>query len=72
MVRWEYRVIPMFSDPSPAEIDHMNRLGQEGWELVTLTSRNGTTAYAVFKRPIEDTESEVQISQPEGPQVMPW
>jgi hypothetical protein len=71
MTKWEYRVVPMFHDPTPTEVEQLNRLGEEGWELVALTARNGTTAYAVFKRPLEEG---MESGTPglAGPQVMPW
>lgn len=61
----------MFSDPSPAEVAELNRLGEEGWELVALTSRNGTTAYAVLKRPVEETSGPGAVER-QDLQVMPW
>ncbi len=59
MTKWEYRIINIRSenyrlDPHAAE--EMNRLGDEGWELVAITSVNFKTGATdniamVFKRP---------------------
>lgn len=60
--KWEYRVINVRSenyrlDPNSAQ--EMNRLGEEGWELVSITAVNfksGATdnIALVFKRPKPD------------------
>ncbi|MEM1202936.1 MAG: DUF4177 domain-containing protein [Acidobacteriota bacterium] len=60
MKRWEYTIINIRSenyrlDPNASEL--MNELGEEGWELVGLTSVNfksGATdnIAMVFKRPV--------------------
>ena len=57
--KWEYRVINVRSenyrlDPNSAQ--EMSRLGEEGWELVSITSVNFKTGATdnialVFKRP---------------------
>jgi len=59
MTAWEYKIINIRSenyrlDPNAAE--QMNRMGTEGWELVSITSVNfksGATdnIAMVFKRP---------------------
>jgi hypothetical protein len=59
MTRWEYKVINIRSenyrlDPNCAT--ELTRLGQEGWELVSITSVNFKTGATdniamVFKRP---------------------
>lgn len=61
MTSWEYKIINIRSenyrlDPNAAE--QLNRLGVEGWELVSITSVNfksGATdnIAMVFKRPLE-------------------
>jgi hypothetical protein len=61
--KWEYRVFNVRSenyrlDPNSAQ--EMNRLGEEGWELVSLTAVNfksGATdnIALVFKRPKPDS-----------------
>ena len=64
MTAWEYRIINIRSenyrlDPNSAE--QLNRLGADGWELVSITSVNfksGATdnIAMVFKRPVADEE----------------
>ena len=59
MAEWEYKIINIRSenyrlDPNAAV--EMNRLGAEGWELVSITSVNFKTGATdniamVFKRP---------------------
>jgi hypothetical protein len=59
MSRWEYKVINVRSenyrlDPNSAR--EMNALGEDGWELVSITSVNFKTGATdnialVFKRP---------------------
>lgn len=61
MRKWEYRIINIRSERyqlDPNASVELNRLGQEGWELVGLTSVNfksGATdnIALVFKRPVE-------------------
>jgi hypothetical protein len=62
MTRWEYKVINIRSenyrlDPNCAT--ELTRLGQEGWELVSITSVNFKTGATdniamVFKRPSDE------------------
>ncbi len=60
MTRWEYKVINIRSENyrlDPNSSIELNKLGQEGWEMVGLTSVNfksGATdnIAMVFKRPI--------------------
>ena len=62
MARWEYRIINIRSENyrlDPASAEELNRLGQEGWELVSITSVNFKTGATdniamVFKRPRAD------------------
>jgi len=59
MTRWEYRVVNIRSEHyrlDPAAVEQMNQLGDEGWELVAMTSVNFKTGATdnialVFKRP---------------------
>ncbi len=61
MTRWEYKIINLRSERyrlDPAFTPELDSLGQEGWELVGLTSVNfksGATdnLALVFKRPVE-------------------
>ncbi len=58
MKRWEYKIINIRSENyrlDPAQDVELNRLGEEGWELVSITSINfksGATDHIgmVFKR----------------------
>mgnify|MGYP001066266641 FL=1 len=57
--RWEYRIINIRSENyrlDPAYEDELNEVGEEGWELVSITAINfktGATDHIgmVFKRP---------------------
>lgn len=53
MQQWEYKILANFSLWS-AE-DELNKLGEEGWELVTVRQDpfNNLNEYAVFKRPLQ-------------------
>jgi hypothetical protein len=58
-VRWEYSIINIRSENyrlDPNYVDQLNDLGEEGWELVSITAINfktGATDHIgmVFKRP---------------------
>jgi hypothetical protein len=58
MTRWEYKIINVRSENysmDPRRAEELNRLGDEGWELVSITSINfktGATDHIgmVFKR----------------------
>lgn len=62
MDRWEYKIINIRSENyrlDPNYVDQLNDLGEEGWELVGLTSVNfksGATdnIALVFKRLLDD------------------
>jgi selenocysteine lyase/cysteine desulfurase len=59
MIQWEYRIINIRSENyrlDPAAAEELNRLGNEGWELVSISSVNFKTGATdniamVFKRP---------------------
>ncbi|MGH9379188.1 MAG: DUF4177 domain-containing protein [Thermoanaerobaculia bacterium] len=59
MTQWEYKIINVRSENyrlDPNAAGELNRLGEEGWELVSITSVNfksGATDNIafVFKRP---------------------
>ncbi|HSL85230.1 MAG TPA: DUF4177 domain-containing protein, partial [Thermoanaerobaculia bacterium] len=61
MTRWEYKIINIRSENyrlDPNEAPQLTALGEEGWELVGLTSVNfksGATdnIALVFKRPLD-------------------
>lgn len=61
MVRWEYKIINIRSEQyrlDPAASEQLDKLGEEGWELVGLTSVNFKTGATdniamVFKRPVQ-------------------
>lgn len=60
MTRWEYKIINIRSENyrlDPNSSTELNKLGQEGWEMIGLTSVNfksGATdnIAMVFKRPV--------------------
>ncbi|HVN76369.1 MAG TPA: DUF4177 domain-containing protein [Thermoanaerobaculaceae bacterium] len=64
-VVWEYRIINVRSENyrlDPMKESDLNRLGEDGWELVGITAINfktGATDHIgmVFKRPRESTGS---------------
>ena len=59
MTSWEYKIINIRSEHyrlDPNAVSELNRLGSEGWELVSVTSVNFKTGATdniamVFKRP---------------------
>jgi hypothetical protein len=61
MNQWEYKIINIRSEHyrlDPNAVTELNRLGSEGWELVSVTSVNFKTGATdniamVFKRPAE-------------------
>lgn len=61
MTRWEYKIINVRSEHyrlDPNAYVELNRLGDDGWELVSVTSVNFKTGATdniamVFKRPAE-------------------
>lgn len=62
MTHWEYKIINIRSENyrlDPNAVSQLNELGQQGWELVGLTSVNFKTGATdniamVFKRPAAD------------------
>lgn len=59
--KWEYLVetskvkeTTNGSHHDQAEIAHLNNLGQQGWELVTLCRMAFEFEHRVFKRPLYD------------------
>jgi len=51
MARWEYRKIPLNDvRPTVDDIDVLNDAGDNGWELVGITTNN----VAYLKRPIDE------------------
>ena len=51
MTTWEYQVAPI---PLHNEALMLNNFGQDGWELVTVTSgANAEQLVAFFKRPVQ-------------------
>ena len=70
MTRWEYLVLrPISSNQHPisdkAQIDILNDLGRQGWELITISRED----QAFFKRPVEEAPDAVDmrcVDQQEG------
>lgn len=49
--KWEYMVIELVGGTMGTEVD-FNKLGEEGWELVTMEHRpHNSNTFAYFKRP---------------------
>ncbi len=65
MAQWEYKIINIRSENyrlDPHAAQEMNRYGEEGWELVAITSVNFKTGATdniamVFKRPVSPASS---------------
>ncbi len=63
MAKWQYKIINIRSENyrlDPASAPELDRLGIEGWELVSITSVNFKTGATdniamVFKRPTDDS-----------------
>jgi hypothetical protein len=53
MTKWEYRLNALELRNLEEDVEQVNKLGDEGWELVALLSRNAklTDLLAVYKRP---------------------
>ena len=51
MAKWEYKTIMIAPDVG---VEHMNRLGQEGWELVGTSVKDRVYSYLFFKRPLRE------------------
>lgn len=48
MKRWQYEKIDLNALPrKTTDLDRLNEVGDEGWELVAITANN----FAIFKRP---------------------
>jgi hypothetical protein len=62
MTKWEYKIINIRSENyrlDPNSASQLNQLGEEGWELVSITSVNFKTGATdniamVFKRPVAE------------------
>ena len=60
MGKWEYKIINIRSENyrlDPNSVSQLNSLGEEGWELTSITSVNFKTGATdniamVFKRPL--------------------
>ena len=60
MAKWEYKIINIRSENyrlDPNSVGQLNSLGEEGWELLSITSVNFKTGATdniamVFKRPL--------------------
>jgi len=61
MSKWEYKIINIRSENyrlDPNSVTQLNQLGEDGWELVSITSVNFKTGATdniamVFKRPAQ-------------------
>ena len=63
MQKWEYRCEPFQSSNELLSV--LNKLGDEGWELVTLLPESiGTHAQIVAKRPKDKAWSQPSSSSP--------
>lgn len=67
---WEYRVLNLRSERyqiDPTYESQLNRMGEDGWELVSITAINhksGGTDYIgmIFKRPSAVSEGQESLS----------
>ena len=46
--KWEYKILSRGYEPNEVMQDRLNKLGNEGWELVAVTPEGGYT----LKRPV--------------------
>jgi hypothetical protein len=61
MPQWEYRKINLNDVPRKMEdIDLLDGAGDDGWELIAITSNN----MAYFKRPLGEPASAQDAAQP--------
>lgn len=49
MIKWEYNILEWTSNPDFNELD---KLGKEGWDLVSVTCDHNDNYCAYFKREI--------------------
>lgn len=69
-MKWEYKKVS-FSDLAingAIQIDGLNKLGEQEWEMVAITNWQTAPAFLYFKRPKEVTTCEggVFITRPGG------
>ena len=55
MTKWEYQIIVCTNDYSD-NTSLLNRMGENGWELVSAVNRPSTTNYAPDSRLLHRTE----------------
>lgn len=48
-MKWEYLTVVV------NDVQQLNALGAEGWELVTAITQATNTVWCVFKRPIDES-----------------
>ncbi|MSV31426.1 MAG: DUF4177 domain-containing protein [Bryobacterales bacterium] len=52
MQKWEYRVVNCYGLSGAKKVDVLNQLGEEGWQLVSVTfTDDGTNKELYLKRP---------------------
>lgn len=52
MKKWEYKRLAWSPSDEEGEVASLNRLGDEGWELVS-TAQSGNTRCHFLKRPVK-------------------
>ncbi len=60
--RWEYHVEPCMAGADP-DVNHLNELGADRWELVTAMSRADDQQVLIFKRPTPTLAEQITLDQ---------
>jgi hypothetical protein len=60
MVRWQY--LRLSTGPEGNPMPSLQRLGSEGWELVTILRTQEGGTWAFLKRPARDGDSEEAVT----------
>ena len=58
--RWEYLALTTASE---LRTEHLNRYGEEGWELVATVPIGTGTTYYVFKRPRAEVARSTPVTE---------
>jgi hypothetical protein len=61
ITKWEYRIETSCGKP---EQEHLDQLGQDGWELATAYSKDNSCQSLVFKRPLSKNAPTIAKAKP--------
>lgn len=62
LTQWEYKSIPVDTCAN-IDIEEANKLGENGWEMTGITTQNGYSKNAMFKRPKQKTQDDYGYSR---------